>query len=610
MNYPDLSRFPVVAIDTETTGLSFWKDKVFGVSVSTPDGKDYYWDTRDHGPRLVSWLNGQIRNSRCIFVGHSMKFDVHFLREMGVQLPLDRIDCTMVRAALLDEHRMAYDLDSLGMDCIGVGKDTDIYQKLADLFGGKPTRHEQIKNLPRAPVELVAHYAKQDTRTTLLLWQWQEEEIVWQELVRVHNLEKQLMPVLVDLEHRGVHVDVDKAELAAEEITKIVGVRQKTLDELAGMPINPNPSGSIHKLFNPKWDADSKKWVATDGTLIDSTAAGKPSIDANTLRRMKHPAAAMILELRKLIKARDTFILGHIMNYHHNGVIHANFNQTKTEGDVGTGTGRLSVNGPALQQIPKRDKELASIVRSLFIPDNGQDWSCIDWAQMDFRVFAHYVNNSKITAMYHADPNTDFHQVTADLTGLPRSARFAGDPNAKQINLGLVFGMGSGKLAAEMGLPFESVIRRGKEYLTPGEEAMAVFEKYHSSVVGVDSLLKRASSVARSRGYVKTIMGRHIRFPGGQFVHKAGGLIFQGSAADALKQKLVEVHKFLDGTDARLLLNVHDEFDSSIPKGDTKTVNGMKDIVECFDGINTPIKFNVPIRSDHGIGPNWWMASK
>lgn len=109
-----------------------------------------------------------------------------------------------------------------------------------------------------------------------------------------------------------------------------------------------------------------------------------------------------------------------------------------------------------------------------------------------------------------------------------------------------------------------------------------------------------------------TIMGRHIRFPRGQFTHKAGGLIFQGSAADALKVKLIESHRYLKSTQsgARLLLNVHDEFDTSIPKDRPDIRAEVSRIVTKFDGVDTPIKFRVPVRTDQGTGPNWWIASK
>ncbi len=448
-----------------------------------------------------------------------------------------------------------------------------------------------------------------DTRVALRLWEWQEVELEQQGLAKVARLERDLLPVIVDIEWGGVRVDVDESEKAASEIDVRAKVMQKELDAMAGFPINPNPSDSIHKLFKPVKN-EKGAWVLSDGTVAETTEGGKASINADVLRDMKHPAAKLILDLRKMLKVRDTFIRGHILSYHNNGLIHANYNQTKSDNDRGTGTGRLSVNSPALQQISARDKTLAAIVRALFKPDKGQDWGCWDWAQMDFRMMAHYVKNPQILKSYADDPATDFHKLAADLTGLPRSPRFAGDANAKQINLGLVFGMGMGKLAWEMGLPYTlEKGRNDKVYYKPGPEAEAVFNSYHHNIPGIKDMLGQASAIAKDRGYVVTIMGRHIRFPGGRAVHKAGGLIFQGSAADALKVKLVEVHRALKGTEARILMNVHDEFDLSLPKGDDRIPKMVSEILTTFDGVNTPIKFRVPILCDLGIGSDWWAAS-
>lgn len=604
----ELSKYDVVALDTETTGLQFWKDRAYALVYATPDGKADCLDLRK--PEVLAWARREIPKIRCV-VGHNLKFDAHFLRELGISIMGSAMRDTMVAAALIDEHLPSYSLDFVGKKYVGVGKATETYQRLSVMFGGKATREAQMMNLVKAPWEVVREYAIPDATTTLKLWQWQEKEIYAQELGLVWNIEMRLLNVLVDVERRGVRVDVDAAEKAVREISDIVRREQKVLNDLAGFEVNPNPSKTIAQLFKPEKD-EGGRWKLIDGTYADTTEGGAPSINADVLRRMQHPAAAMILKLRQLTKTRDTFLLGHILGHHQDGIIHANFNQTKSDNDLGTGTGRLSCNAPALQQIHKRNKEVAQIVRAVFVPDEEQEWHCHDWAQMDFRVFAHYVQNPKIFKMYRDNPDSDFHQMVSDMTGLPRSPTAGIRGNAKQINLGLIFGMGEGKLAQEMGLPYTTETdKTGREWMRAGDEAKDVFRKYHEAVPGVKDLLSLASTRAKSRGFVRTALGRRIRFPGGQFTHKAGGLIFQGSAADALKVKLVEVHEALQGTEARLMLNVHDEFDVSAPVGSRDTIGTrVQKVIRQFDGEGTPIKFDVPIMSDLGIGPNWWEASK
>jgi DNA polymerase I-like protein with 3'-5' exonuclease and polymerase domains len=123
--------------------------------------------------------------------------------------------------------------------------------------------------------------------------------------------------------------------------------------------------------------------------------------------------------------------------------------------------------------------------------------------------------------------------------------------------------------------------------------------------------LGKASSIAKSRGYVQTIGGRHIRFPGGKFTHKAAGLVFQGSSADCMKQKMVELHESSKGQDWSLRLSVHDECDFYFPKGESERLTThVKEVLECFDGERSPIKCRVPILSSVTCADNWWEASK
>lgn len=595
----------MLVIDTETTGLYWWKDKVFGIALSTEDSATWYWDIRSR-PEVVQWLNDLIKSSpNCKWVGHNLKFDYHFLRESGILLPDDRIDCTMTRAALINEHEPTYELDFLARKYAGTRKDSEIYEEMATLFGGRPTRNAQMPNISRAPEDMVARYAKQDVLATLKLYQWQETQIG--DLAKVHDLERRLMPVIIRMEEGGVRVDVDKAEEAVRRLTVRIETEHAALNKLAGFEVNPNPSGSITKLFEPKLGGDGE-WYLNDGTRADKTEGGKASINAECLRRMKHPAAKMILDLRKMLKTRDTFLSGHILGHHNDGIIHCNYNQTKNDAEAGTGTGRLSITNPALQQIPSRDKEIKSVVRPIFLPDEGASWLGMDWSQFEFRVANHYGQVPAIIQAYRDNPNLDFHQLVSDMTGIPRNAQYAGGPSSKAINLGLAFNMGAGRLAQEIGLPYtEEVMQDGRVFAKPGPEAMAIFDKYHAANPGMRNMQQKASAIARERGYVQTMMGRRIRFPGGQFVHKASGLIYQGTSADAMKVKLIQLDEYLTRTDSgRLLLSVHDEVGISIEKdADPKPI---ADIYTCFDGVECEMKFRVPITCDWGVGTDWYAA--
>lgn len=618
-NLHRLEEYEQVSLDVETTGTYWYRDTVFGIAVAarTRDGviRSGYWDVREQ-PQVIDLLRHKAPFLKSV-INHNNKFDLLFLNELAVRPDPAAVDCTMVRAALIYEHERSYSLDSVAKQELGFGKEDSIYQELAAIFGGKPTREAQMPNLHRAPVEIARKYARIDPALALLVYAKQQERIDRESLHSVCALERKLLPVLVDLELGGVKVDVELAHRNWDSIDREIELEQDKLNEIAGRIVNVNSPVQMRALFGANKREDGV-WVTDSGHPLDKTDSGAPSIDAAALRTMedKDPRAQAALQIRSLVKAKS-FLKDHILGHEVDGYVYPNYNQTKSENDLGTGTGRFSIDDPALQQIPKRNKKVAALTRSCFIPDDPRHkWLSADWDQFEFRWFAHYVNNPGLNKMYEDDPESDFHKMVSTMTGLPRSARFPGDPNAKQINLGLVFGMGQGRMAAEMGLPFNvrqelneqnEVVR---EWLVAGEEAKKVFEQYHESVPGVQNLLSSASSIAKSRGYVMTIMGRHIRFPRGMFTHKAGGLVFQGSSADCMKQKMVELHPIAKELGCRMLLSVHDELDFDVPEGAHEAPAVIKEVLETFDGERCPIKCRIPIRSSVTLGPNWWEASK
>lgn len=615
---PGLERAEAFSLDTETNGLVWWRDKPFLLAISLPNGDDHALDLRD--PQVLRWAQDTLPRCIGLIVGHNLKFDLHMLRGVGVNVPTQRIFDTMVAAALIDEHLPHYNLDFVANKYTGAGKDDRFVEEAAAVLGCAPERKvvmPRILEIMDLAPALVCRYAKQDTRATLNLCRWQRDELQRQNLQRVMDLEMALLPVLTDMERGGVRVDIARAERAVDEATATINRRQRELNDMAGFTVNVNSSAHLQRIFAPQ-PAENGNFVLADGTFVPKTAKkGAPSINKDVLLRTKHPIAGVIRGLKGVMKMRDTFLLGHILGNHVNGMVHATFNQTRsaTEDDdeFGTTSGRLSCNNPNLQQISKRDAEIAAIVRGLFLPDEGQLWNCRDWSQMDFRIFAHYARTPSVMAAYQENPNMDFHQLVADLTGLPRKPTEGIKGNAKSLNLGLCFGMGMGKMAEQMGLPYTTEkFRGGKEWLKAGPEAEEVFARYHKAVPGVKAVLEEMTAVARSRGFVRTGYGRRIRFPGGDRTYKAGAMIFQGTAADALKLKLVEVHNILKGTEGRLMLNVHDEFDSSLPPGPRgeELSEAIREAVECFDGERCPLRFDVPIRSSGEFGPNWWEASK
>lgn len=601
---PDLSLYPVISCDSETTGLQWWMSETFGLSFAWQEDeqiRSIYVDIREERERR--WAKHQIKNARKI-VNHNIKFDYHCWRELGITVDPRKIECTMIREALINEHRYSYGLDAIAKERVGRGKE-EIWGKLAAMFGGKPTKDVQILNLHLAPPALVEEYACPDAELALLVWESQNKDLSDQELWPIHKVEHELLEVVIDMECRGVRVDLERARILSKDLREWIIRDQRELNRLVGMEVNVNSNPQVIRIVAPTKD-DHGNWKAKDGTPLESTDGGNPSVRTHALHNMKFREAELIASIRGMIKAKDVFVDKYVLGMNHEGYIHATINQTKTENDAGTGTGRFSITEPALQQIHKRDKKMASLVRSLFLPDRGQKWLCLDYSQIDFRCFVHYVNSPRLVDAYAQNPDIDYHGLVSGIVGVPRDRdERTGGGNAKQLNLGLVFGMGAGRMAREMGLDY--YMENG--YYKPGEKAQELFSKYHAEIPGVEVMRSTAQARAKARGYVTTPLGRRVRFPKGYGAHKAAGLIFQSAAADILKYKMIEVYHELKDTDARLMLTVHDEFGVSFD-GNPEMSGKLKALLERFDGEKTKLTFRVPIRASLGVGETWWEASK
>ncbi len=209
MDFPNLNEFSKIAYDTETTGLQYPIARVFGFSISTPK-EDFYVDIRQH-PKAILWLNDAMASYKGIVACHNCSFDYRMSWISGIHLPISQLDDTIIRACLIDEHLNSYSLDELSKRYLGEGKYKDIYRELADVFGGLATKNVQMPNLQYADPEIVAPYAKMDTRRTLDLHDYQDKLIDRQRIHDIVDFERNIMPQFIQTEMHGIRVDLDYA---------------------------------------------------------------------------------------------------------------------------------------------------------------------------------------------------------------------------------------------------------------------------------------------------------------------------------------------------------------------------------------------------------------
>lgn len=607
MEFPNIPRDEIISLDYETTGLKYWLPEfsVFGAAVAVP-GHEWYFDLRQT-PRAVDWLRDLLPGRKV--VAQNAQFDYQCSRRLGIDPRSIEWYCTMVNECLINEHRLTYDLSSIARYN---GIESEKHRHLDEIQAamGWSSHREVMERFSEIPVHIAAPYGASDARDALQIYYAQQKQIADQSLEVVSHLEGRLLPVLADMSWGGVRVNLEKAHAAIPMLDEKEDILQREVNEIAGGKFNVNSSPQVRAFFKPE-QISKFQWRLIDGTLVGPTKGGKgPSLDQNVMREIKHPLATKILALRKTIKLRDTFIRGHVIgSADGEGYVHTHFNQTRTDAAAGTVTGRLSSTDPALQQITKRDKENAAILRAMFEADPGESWLCADYSQVDFRCAAHLINDDSVIRAYSDDPSLDYHQIVSDMTGIPRNPPYAGAPNTKQINLGLAFGAGAGKLAFMMGMDYEIGEFRNKMVYYPGDEAKRIFNLYHSKLPGVQAFMKKAEAVAKTTGFVRTATGRRLRFPSG--AHKAAGLLYQAYAADLHKIGLIAVDDVIrrEELPARLMMSCHDEIGVSM-----KEDNHIKEkIVRAYTNFNSDdseVRMRVPITASGDFGPDWFEASK
>ena len=634
-SFPDLKDHKYIAIDLETrdpglksrgSGALIGEGEIVGIAVAVEGWSGYYSFghlEQNHFDEVsvMSWIK-DVCALPATKLFHNAMYDVCWLKAYGVKINGHIVD-TMVMAALVDENKFSYSLNSVSYEWLGEVKDETALKEAAAKAGVDPKAE-----MWKLPDMFVGAYAEKDAELTLKLFKKLSVEIKKQNLTNVFDLETQLFPCLIDMKIKGVRVDVEKAhklkqQLASQEENLLLEIKKET---------NLEPqiwaARSIAKVFD-KLDLPYER-----------TAKSKaPSFTKNFLQEHKHPIVNKIAKAREINKAHTTFI-DTIIKYQHKGRIHADINPIRGEGG-GTVTGRFSYSNPNLQQIPARNKQLGPMIRSLFIPEEKHTWGCFDYSQQEPRLVVHYAASSqklrdeeevkKIVDEFNNN-EVDFHQTVADMADISRT-------QAKTINLGLFYGMGKAKLQAELGLSTK-------------DEAEKLFNKYHDRVPFVKDLMNNTSKDGSALGYIRTLLGRKCRFdkwelneynPGvfsppmteaeareasvikqktkeierqkykielGEitedqilknikpnirraFTYKALNKLIQGSAADMTKQAMLNLYR--EGIVPHI--QIHDELDISV-----ESPQQAKKIIEIME---EAVTLKIPNKVDYESGNNW-----
>ena len=623
--FPNLAGAAVISFDTETKETDFehgpgWgrnKGHIIGFSLAAigrdgSRGKWYFPVRHEFEPQYnldpascFAWLKTQLETPHIPKVGANLLYDIGWLTSENIYVSGELHDVQFAEALLNEDGEV--NLEYLGQKYAGVGKESEtLYCWLAEAYGGDASP-KQRENLFRAPARLVGAYAESDADLPLRVLEKQWPIIQAEGLSDVYRMECDSIYLLTRMRLTGVNIDLAAAERLYVELAGDIQKLNLQLHEQTGVWANVDSSGDLARVFDAA------------GIPYKRTAKGAPSFTKDFLKTVEHPIADLVREIREHSKIRNTFIRSYILESNVNGRVHCQFHPLRGD-DGGTRSGRFSSDKPNLQNIPVRSK-LGKRVRTLFIPDAGHmAWEKDDYSQIEYRFLAHFAvgdGADMVRDRYSQDPKTDYHEMTQELVKLIANMLIERKP-IKNINFGLLYGMGEAKLARQIGIAMKI--------------AKEIFKAYHQGNPYVKATMDAAANEAQMRGFVKTILGRRSRFNlweprqinyeqraialphdaalrayGADIqrahTHKAINRKLQGSAADIIKKGMHRCWK--EGVFDVIgvpKLQVHDELDFSViddSPAQREAYRYMRYVLE------NAIELRVPVIVDSGRGPNW-----
>lgn len=482
------------------------------------------------------------------FVCHNTGFDAAIMLEMGLEVPWDRMHDTMVLAFLVDPFG-ELSLKPLCEQLLGIKPDE------RDAVKDWLVRHGACRDtkgwgayISKAPGNLVGTYAEGDVTRTIALFNHLYPIVASSTMLEAYQREMALMPHLMEMERRGINLDVkglesdcdfyfDKLEWLDQEICKIVG-REVDVDSNA-------------QLADAIEAAGLSKGFQTTPTGLRSTSKESLIGAINDPLLLGH-----LLVRGSIATCVRTFFQPWLTQAKSHGRLFMQWNQVRNYSDTGARTGRIS-SSPNLQNIPveweglraQLDKigyllpfDLPSM-RKYIIPDEGQILIGRDYSAQEMKLLAHFTAGGMLRSL-QVDPTKDVHMIAADIAGITRKV-------AKTLGFAVLYGAGAARVAESLDVTVN--------------EAYNIRTKYLTALPEIKEFQQGLNKLGKSRSYTETIGGRHyyVQKPAvvngtfRTFEYKLANYKIQGSAADQTKQAMIEYARTTKH--GQLLLTVHDQ---------------------------------------------------
>lgn len=571
-----LEQAPSWCFDTETTGLDPLTDSLLGIAFCMEPHKAWYVSISDPS---------DLEPFRSVFagpaekIGHNLKFDIKVMRAAGIKVAGPFFDSMLAHA--LVNPGMKHGMDSLAETMLS-------YQtiKLADI--APPGEGKGVLDTAAVPVETMARYSAEDADITFQLAGLLRKEVRESGMEPLFmEIEMPLLPVLADMEFEGVRILPKALEDASDAMTGYLEDLIRKVEQAAGHPLNLNSPKQLGELLFGELKLVEKPKKTKTGQFVT---------DEETLSTLsqKHEVVRDILAYREAAKLKGTYLdaLPRFISPA-DGRIHSQFHQLLTA------TGRLASQDPNLQNIPVRSDQ-GKLIRKAFVPRSDEYLILsADYSQIELRIMAALSGDE---AMIHAfRDNRDIHTETAsrvygvareDVTSDMRRA-------AKMVNFGIIYGISAFGLSQRLGCP--------------RAEAAALIENYFTQFPGVKAYMDTLIEKATRLGYAETLCGRKRMLPDLQSANKnirssaertAINTPIQGTAAEMIKIAMIRVHRLLEQTRSRLILQIHDELLIDLHKEEQELVSPIVETMRTA----LVLPHGVPASVEAQTGANWLEA--
>jgi DNA polymerase-1 len=574
-----------LALDTETDGPDAMHASLVGLSLATAEGHACYVPLRhvalDEQVAMVdaiAVLGPLFGDPSVLKILHDAKFDLMALGRAGFG-PIAPIDDTMMISFAQDAGAHGH-----GMD------------ELARLhLGHTPTPSEQVTGTGRnrisfaqVPIHNATAYAAESADVTLRLWNRLKPRLRENDALALYEqVERRLIPVLLDMERAGIKVDADDLRRMSVDFEQRMAVMEKDCHRLAGFEFNVGSPKQLGEVLFDKMNLPGGKRMKTGAWGTDSSVL-------QNLAEQGYELPGRILEWRQLQKLKSTYADALVEEINpETGRVHTSYAMAIAQ------TGRLSSTDPNLQNIPIRTEE-GSRIRRAFIAEPGNVLVSADYSQIELRLLAHVADIPALKESFAR--GEDIHARTAsEVFGVPMEGMDAMTRRrAKAINFGIIYGISGFGLGRQLG------IGQG--------EALGYIRRYFERYPGIRDYMDRAKAEAKGRGYVTTPFGRRCWISGindkmqarrSYAERQAINAPLQGGAADIIKRAMVRLPSVLarECPSARMLLQVHDELLFEVPEADAPVLAGVA--VRVMESAAT---LSVPLVVETGSGRSWAEA--